>query len=142
MIDERHCLWCGRSLESAEHSGQLYCTAGHRTKQKEHKAKVADRVGLCPTPSKDSYINRGTAFRAAAIYGQYAYLCDCGRYHLTRNPGRTGRRTVGRRTVNQLARDIRGRSATRRIRSAHINTTRRDTRSGPAIDDPSGSHVA
>lgn len=107
--DGKHCLWCGRTLTS---SGTLYCNAGHRTKQREHRGKVAGRrPETCPTPTKVSFPHRGTAFRAAAIHRQYAYLCACGVYHLTPDPGRRGRRTdarptIGRRSVTQLARDL------------------------------------
>lgn len=107
--DGKHCLWCGRTLTN---SGLLYCNAGHRTKQREHRGKVVGRrSATCPTPKKVSFPHRGTAFRAAAIHRQYAYLCACGVYHLTPDPGRRGRRTdarptIGRRSVTQLAREL------------------------------------
>ncbi len=113
-IDGKHCLWCGRTLNRSDLPGQLYCSAGHRTKQREHRTKLLDRaIVACPTPQKMAYPYRGTAFRAAATYRQYAYLCGCGVYHLTSNPGRRGRRTLGRHTVNQLARELRASSVAR-----------------------------
>ena len=119
-IDGKHCLWCGRTLTS---SGVLYCNAGHRTKQREHRGKVVGRrPETCPTPTKVSFPHRGTAFRAAALQRQYAYLCACGVYHLTPDPGRRGRRTdarptIGRRSVTQLARELKSTGSPRERRT-------------------------
>lgn len=112
-INGTHCLWCGSTLNNPDFPGQLYCSAGHSTKQREHRAKMKSRRRVaCPTPGQDSFPNRGTAFRAAALKQQFAYLCGCGVYHLTADPSRTGRRTatkrrpVGHRTIEQLASEL------------------------------------
>lgn len=103
-IDGKHCLWCGRTLDRAHSPGQLYCSAGHRTKQREHRAKLVKRpLVSCPTPAKTPYPHRGTAFRAAATYRQFTYLCSCGVYHLTSKPPRRRRRGRVRRTAARPA---------------------------------------
>ncbi|MEB3023438.1 MULTISPECIES: hypothetical protein [Mycolicibacter] len=148
LMDEitgTHCLWCGCTLDNAEFPGQLYCSPGHATKQREHRAKVKNRRRItCPTPDSDGFPHRGTAFRAAALQQQYAYLCGCGVYHLTSDPSRTGRRTetrrrpVGHRTIEQLASELDGeRPMLRRSLGAQDSRTsvgrRRDPQSRAAF---------